>query len=562
VSLDSAGTQANAGSYIPAISADGRYVAFYSAASNLVIGDTNGYSDVFVRDRQTGQTTRESVDSAGAQANSTSYYPAISADGRHIAFWSSASNLVAGDTNGKDDAFVRDRQTGQTTRVSVDSTGAQSNGHSYYTAISADGRYVAFYSDASSLVAGDTNGYADVFVRDRQTGQTTRESVDSAGTQANNGSAYPSLSADGRYVAFRSSASDLVAGDTNGKDDVFVRDRQSGQTTRVSVDSAGTQGNNGSYNTAISADGRVVAFYSSATTLVAGDSNGKDDVFVHEQWPLNTAPTANAGPDQALDQTSPAGADATLDGSASSDADGDPLTYLWTWLDGAGTPQQSTAVKPVVSLPVGTTVITLVVNDGTVDSAPDTVSVTVRHTLAPQITGWTSLAGHGTAGEIGLAMADLGVEPRKEGLSKIQISFTEALDPATVSPAVISVVGTKSGDVSGLVTGATLNPAGGVLTVVLTPPADVDWYTFTVSAAVKCLAGGVPLAGDRDRVLGALKGDANRQRVVDIGDVTAVQANVGKAVTLSTARCDVNRDGRINIGDVTMVQANRGHRLP
>jgi protocatechuate 3,4-dioxygenase beta subunit len=184
------------------------------------------------------------------------------------------------------------------------------------------------------------------------------------------------------------------------------------------------------------------------------------------------------------------------------------------------------------------------------------------HTSPPEITGWTSLATHGTAGEIGLDMADDAVEPRSSGLSRIRITFTEALDPATVSPAAISVIGVKSGDVSGLVQSTTLGQAGDVVTVVLAAPADVDRYTFAVSTALKCLAGGVPLAGDRDRVMVALKGDANRQRVVDVGDVTAVQVNVGKAVTLSTARCDLNRDGRINVSDVAVVGVNQGHRVP
>jgi hypothetical protein len=305
----------------------------------------------------------------------------------------------------------------------------------------------------------------------------------------------------------------------------------------------------------------TVGYTNTAASVVAGPWSDPPE-FSTQQAP-NTAPTANAGADQSLDQTSPAGADATLDGSASSDVDGDPLTYLWTWTDGAGNPQQSTAVKPVVSLPLGTTVITLVVNDGHVASAPDTVSVTVRHTTAPQITGWSSLATHGNGvGEIGLAMAyrttaPYPIEPRKDGLSKIRITFTEALDPATVGTSVILL----DGAVSPLVQSVTLNPAGDVMTVALTKPADAAWHTFAVTTDVECLAGGVPLAGARSAVMGALKCDVNFNAVVDIGDVTAVQANIGKAVTLSTARCDVNQDGRINIGDVTMVQANRGHRL-
>ncbi len=284
VSVDSAGNEGDAASYSPSISADGRYVAFYSYAANLAAGDNNSSYDVFVHDRQTGQTTRVSVDSAGNEGNASSYNATISADGRYVAFESWASNLVAGDNGDILDVFVHDRQTGQTTRVSVDSAGNQGDGHSFWPSLSADGRYVAFSSYATNLVAGDNNGtLGDVFVHDRQTGQTTRVSVDSAGTQADGESAFPSISADGRYVAFYSYAGNLVAGDNNGVSDVFVHDRQTGQTTRVSVDSAGNEGNGSSYDPSISADGRYVAFDSDATNLVAGDTNGFQENFLHDR---------------------------------------------------------------------------------------------------------------------------------------------------------------------------------------------------------------------------------------------------------------------------------------
>ena len=285
VSVDSSGTQANNDSiHVPYISADGRYVAFESDASNLVPNDTNGVSDIFVHDITTGATTRVSVDSSGNQGNSSSFFPSFSADGRYVAFASDATNLVAGDTNGARDIFLHDRTTSATTRVSVDSTGTQGNGSSYYPSISSDGRYVVFYSTASNLVAGDSNGVHDVFVHDRTTGITTRVSVDSSGTQANGISTYPFISADGRYVAFESDASNLVAGDTNGRFDIFVHDRTTGATTRVSVDSSGMEGNNNSNDQpSISADGRYVAFSSSASNLVAGDTNGWQDIFLHDR---------------------------------------------------------------------------------------------------------------------------------------------------------------------------------------------------------------------------------------------------------------------------------------
>jgi Tol biopolymer transport system component len=286
VSVASDGTQGNSGSiWSPTISADGRYVAFASYATNLVPGDTNGQRDVFIHDRQTGETTRVSVSSNGTQGNSASWTPTISADGRYVAFESYATNLVPGDTNYKFDIFVHDRQTGQTTRVSVASDGAQGNGSSWNSAISADGRYVAFGSASSNLVVGDTNEAYDVFVHDRQTGQTTRVSVASDGAQGNGESGNPSISVDGRFVAFRSDSSNLVTGDTNGRMDVFVHDRQTGQTTRVSVASDGTQGNHESHTPSLSADGRYVSFVSYATNLVVGDTNSETDVFVHDRGP-------------------------------------------------------------------------------------------------------------------------------------------------------------------------------------------------------------------------------------------------------------------------------------
>jgi Tol biopolymer transport system component len=169
------------------------------------------------------KTTRVSISSAEGQGNSDSYDPSISADGRYVAFYSVASDLVAGDTNGTPDVFVRDRQAGTTKRVSISSTGTVGNGDSLDPSISADGRYVAFFSYASDLIADDTNAGSDVFVRDRQAGTTRRVSISSTGTQGNGASDSLSISADGRYVAFQSDATNLVANDTNGAWDVFVR---------------------------------------------------------------------------------------------------------------------------------------------------------------------------------------------------------------------------------------------------------------------------------------------------------------------------------------------------
>jgi Tol biopolymer transport system component/Mg-chelatase subunit ChlD len=264
------------------ISADGRYVTFVSTASDLVAGDTNGAQDIFVHDRSTDETIRVSVANDGSQATSFSDDPALTADGRKVIFKSYASNLVAGDTNAKWDIFVRDLDAGTTTRVSVASDGTQSNGTSGDPVPSADGRSVAFSSSASNLVAGDTNAVDDIFVHDTVTGTTARASLSSAGVQANAGSDDPSISADGRYLAFWSDASTLVPGDTNGVRDIFVRDTQTGTTTRASVASDGTQANAASDNPSISDDGSLLAFDSDASTLVSGDTNAKTDIFVRD----------------------------------------------------------------------------------------------------------------------------------------------------------------------------------------------------------------------------------------------------------------------------------------
>ena len=291
-SVDDAGNQGNSLSQFPRISAGGRIVAFESLASNLVDGDTNGALDVFVHDRKSGRTTRVSLGSGGNQGNSASGVPCLSSDGRVVAFESLSSNLVDGDTNESTDVFVRDRQTGETTRVSVDSRGHQANGSSAGSSLDGSGRFVAFESLATDLAPGDTNRVSDVFVHDRQTGETTRVSVDSRGRQANGGSSAPSLSADGRFVGFGSYGSNLVDGDTNQEIDVFVHDRQTGETTRVSVDSRGRQANGGSGIAALSADGRWVAFHSFASNLVDGDTNGTLDIFVHDRMTGTTTRTS------------------------------------------------------------------------------------------------------------------------------------------------------------------------------------------------------------------------------------------------------------------------------
>ncbi|MFZ5880106.1 MAG: S-layer homology domain-containing protein [Chloroflexota bacterium] len=284
VSVASDGAQADDGSRRPAISADGRYVVFESAAANLVDGDTNDAEDIFLHDRISGETSRVSLNSTGQQADGGSNFAAVSADGRYIAFISSATNLVDGDTNGVDDVFVRDRQTGLTRRASVNSLGEQGSDYSDQApALSADGRFVAFHSTASNLVDGDTNDAGDIFVHDFQTGLTERVSVSSAEAEAQGSALNPSISADGNLVVFSSRAANLVDGDTNASVDVFVRDRAAGLTTRVTVNSDGAEADRGGSDPDLSANGRYVVFSSAANNLMDADNNGYPQVFLHDR---------------------------------------------------------------------------------------------------------------------------------------------------------------------------------------------------------------------------------------------------------------------------------------
>jgi Tol biopolymer transport system component len=281
VSVNSRGGQGNATSSTASISRSGRFVAFNSSASNLAAKDENDQIDVFLRDRDGRKTRLVSISSTGKGGNFQSANPSISASGRFVAFESNANNLVARDANGiTTDVFVRDLKTGKTRLISISSHGKQGTGSSHGAAISADGRYVAFESGDNTLVAHDTNGVSDIFVRDRSTGTTRRASVRSQGGQVNGFSSFPSISANGRLVAFVSVAKNLT-GDKFGRPQVFVHDRLTGTTRRASVSSSrapafAEQG-------VISANGRFVAFASTATNLAGTDTNGKSDVFVHDR---------------------------------------------------------------------------------------------------------------------------------------------------------------------------------------------------------------------------------------------------------------------------------------
>jgi hypothetical protein len=288
VSQSGSGAIGNRLSQEPAVSSSGRFVVFQSSASNLVADDTNGVDDCFVRDVVSGSIERVSVNSSGGQSNGYCGGPAISADGRLVAFESTATNLANGDTNGTFDIFVHDRADGQTRRVSVSSNGEEANGQSRDPGLSADGKFVVFESTASNLVANDTNDSWDIFAHEMATGRTTRVSVRSNGAQADRSSRDPSTSGNGRYVVFKSHATNLVARDTNRTPDIFVHDRSTGVTKRVSRQSNGAQANGESTNPAVSKNGRYVAFDSVATNMVKGDTNGLSDVFVHDRTTSKT----------------------------------------------------------------------------------------------------------------------------------------------------------------------------------------------------------------------------------------------------------------------------------
>jgi len=285
VSASAAATEGNADSFAPAISADGLTVAFESYASNLVAGDTNGVRDVFVWSAQNpgAGATRVSVGASGIEANAESYEPTLSGDGRVVAFSSGASNLTAGVAGTSTiNVIRRDLIAGANTLISANAAGTGVGGSR--PALSEDGKRLAFYSFASTLVAGDANGLWDIFVHDATSGVNTRVSLTSSGGERNQGTesasrvVAPTISGDGRYVAFATTATNMVAGDTNGAQDVFVVDTQNGSVMRASVDGAGVQGNADSpigqgERVALSSDGHWVAFNTSASNLGTPASN-------------------------------------------------------------------------------------------------------------------------------------------------------------------------------------------------------------------------------------------------------------------------------------------------
>jgi Tol biopolymer transport system component len=286
VSGTPSGATGNAKSHEPSISADGRYIAFTSGASDLVPSDASKLSDVFVRDMVVGSTTLISATPAGPAGNGQSIGPSISADGRVVAFTSTAQNLVAGDTNAASDVFVRDMVTQTSRLVSATPLGVPSNGWSSSASLSANGQFVAFSSSSDDLLVGDSPAtYSDVFIRDLVQGVTRLVSATPGGGFADDSSHSPSLSADGRYVAFGSFASNLDAtepAEVRGTNDVFVRDMVSNVTRTVSVPPPGKPANDWSFGPSISDDGQLVSFIASGYDMISGESKEAEDVYVRD----------------------------------------------------------------------------------------------------------------------------------------------------------------------------------------------------------------------------------------------------------------------------------------
>jgi len=277
VSSDPSGFSGNGVSQSPSISSDGRWIAFSSRANNLTVSDANGVEDIFVRDREFRSLELVSLNSLGEQGNALSGSPSISASGRFVAFASEATNLVAGDVNQATDIFVRDRLLHRTEMVSLNLTGGQWDGFSLDPFISGNGRFVTFrtfYRDGNDI-------HREVFVHDRETKLTERVSVNSLGHPGNGISYSSGISGNGQLIAFQSDSNNLVPGDTNHASDIFVHDRVAKTTTRVSVASDGSQANGFSLSASISSDGKIVAFSSAADNLTSEQTNNFQ-IYTHD----------------------------------------------------------------------------------------------------------------------------------------------------------------------------------------------------------------------------------------------------------------------------------------
>jgi Tol biopolymer transport system component len=282
VSISSEGMEGNGVSETPAISADGRWVVFASKADNLVPGDNNGADDIFLHDWATGRTERLSLSSDGVEGNSASTWPDISADGRWVVFSSTASNLVADDTNGTADIFLVDLQDGGIERISVSASGAQSNGASTQPVLSGDGRFIVFASNATNLFSGATSGRQEIFLVDRSNGMLNWVSRPLSGTINNGESMEPAISQGGNWVAFSSSSTNLVPTDSSPMRDIFLWNRGSNVLQRVTETAQGRDANSASYLPKLNADGHYLVFRTYSTNLIL-DENGYGDIYLYDR---------------------------------------------------------------------------------------------------------------------------------------------------------------------------------------------------------------------------------------------------------------------------------------
>lgn len=458
ISVKNDGTQGNGPSDHPRISLDGRFIVFESGATNLVDGDTNGVRDVFIRDRQDGTTERVSVNDLGVQGDGVSIRANVSADGRFVAFGSDSTNLVPGDTNNRTDVFIHDRETGLTERVSVDSNGVQANGSSFGIQMSADGQVVVFLSLASDLVVGDTNGQRDVFAHHRESGVTERVSLHSDGSQSLGESGRNRISADGRFAAFESSASDLVTGDTNGVMDAFVRDLELRITELISLASDGEQGNGESSRPSLNFDGRFVTFSSFASNLVAGISNGVEDAFIHDrQTGVTERITVNTQGDQANGSFSRAGYNAVS-------ADGRFVAFIsdaTNLVSGDSNGVRDIFVRDLESNFVGVDTFTYVATDGTRNSNLATVTVTV-----------------GPADNVGAITSDVLANPNPAAVNT-EISLTANVDDSATGGSLIDSVEFSIDDPEFLL-GSVMADTGGTFVATIAPFAEAGVHEICV----------------------------------------------------------------------------------
>ncbi len=438
VSVGPGSAQANGASTNPHISGNGEFVAFQSDATNLDGADQNDSTDVFVHQVDTsgfgflGITTRVSEDEFGVEGDGPSSFPSISADGRFVAFQSQATNLHPDDTDPNTDIYVKDMTTGAITLVSVDDAGLPGDGESTLPAISADGQFVAFVSTSTNLVLDDFNDVSDVFVRDLVNGITLRVSIDSDGVESPDlpSGEYltdpilgrPTLSADGNLVAFISDAA-LEFDDSNDAPDVYIHNVAEALTERLSISTDGFESDGASLAPVMTPDGSVVAYQSDGTALVDDDFNDVTDVFVAtigESSVLNLPPVADAGFDQVVTE----GDVVTLDASGSSDPNNDPLSFLWRQVDGPTVTLSSTTSQvPSFTAPLvdqfEVIEFEVVVSDGI--NEPDFASVFIEVSAAPPavLTGSVrDIHGNGIQGALVTAV-------RSDGVSAIPIETDE-----------------------------------------------------------------------------------------------------------------------------------------